>query len=273
MTKIIQMIFFAVMSLCVHASISDARLEIDDRDYNQEWKTYVVRESSKEPVQDYEYEECFRKAAKKNNLPFSLLLAVARGESFFNPKAMSKKDCYGIMQIQWPGTAKDMGIKSLKDLLNPCKNITAGAKYLRWLMDRYENNIHLTLAAYNYGTGTIGKNPLPNDIPEGAQWYSGYIHHHLQKILKGAVLSGKPLKIRPSSSEQKLEIIAFNQPYRARAFYDTIQSQAPSINLDWFRVGPGRFQVVMLYSSDSELNKGIRILKKAGFTAREPENK
>ncbi|CCK80693.1 lytic transglycosylase domain-containing protein [Desulfobacula toluolica] len=259
------LVLFVMFFLFFHAPKAFARLEIDQRDYNQAWKNYLAGDSSKKPDRIYQYEDCFKKAAQENDLPFSLVLAVARGESFFNPKAMSKKSCYGIMQIQWPGTAKDMGITSLTDLMDPCKNIAAGAKYLRLLMNRYDDNIHLALAGYNHGPGAIGKNPSVDDIPEGAQWYSGYIHHHLEKILKKNVPAGKPIKITPGYPEQKLEIIAFNQPYRAKGFYDTIQARASSINLDWFRSGPGRFQVVMLYNSDAELNSGLQVLNDLGF--------
>ena len=269
------MIVVIAITVWAWARTGETALKIDDADYNAAWKTYIARDKNQEPALSYQYEDCFRKAAQDNALPYSLLLAVARGESFFNPEAISKKSCYGIMQIQWPGTAKDLGIDSLTDLLDPCKNIAAGAAYLRRLMDRYDGNVHLTLAAYNYGPGAIGKNPSVDDIPRGARWYSGYIHHHLQKILEGArsihsvSSTGATLAIRSGASEKKKEIIAFNRPYRAMGFYDTIQKRAPSIRLDWFRSGPGRFQVVLLYSNDDELVQGIAVLKQLGFTLRQ----
>ena len=90
------------------------------------------------------------------------------------------------MQILWPQTAKHLGIDQLEALYDPCTNILAGAKYLRELLDRYNGNLHLTLAAYNYGPGRIRKNSNSDSIPRGAQWYSSYIFHHLKHILRGA---------------------------------------------------------------------------------------
>ena len=241
---------------------SNARYKIEGRDYNLAWKDYLAKDTLKTPVSAYLYEDCFIKAAEKNNLPLTLLLAVARGESFFNPLAISKKQCYGIMQIQWPQTAKDLGITRRSDLFDPCKNIQAGAKYLRRLMNRYNENLHLALAAYNYGPGRIKKESSLDSIPGGAKWYSGYIHHHLQTILKGSTGSNTLSPRQPYQKELKFEIIVFNKPYRARGFYNSIQKKAPLLQFEWFRVGPGRFQVVMLYKNTKELDCGKAVLRR-----------
>ncbi len=80
-----------------------------------------------------------------------LLLAIARKESTFDPKARSSADAYGLLQIQ-PGTAKRFGVKKdPKQLFDPDTNVKVGAKYFQKLLDRMGDQIHLALAAYNVG--------------------------------------------------------------------------------------------------------------------------
>jgi len=230
------------------------------------WHQYYKDDAANLPAISYPYDHCFRSAAKKYDLPLSLLLAVARGESNFNPRAKSNRNCHGLMQIQWPGTAKHLGIYRLNALYEPCTNIRAGAEYLRELLDRYNNNLHLALAAYNYGPGRIGNGAGGARIPRGAKWYSGYIYHHLKYILQEVTTaetdtSGKPGKYR---RQKRLVLVTFNQPYRANAYFQHLQKRAPSLNLDWYRIGLGRFQVVMLYSDDKTLESGRKKLKTLG---------
>ena len=141
-------------------------------------------------------------------------------------------------------------------------------RYLRELLDRYDGNLHLALAAYNYGPNRIRKNSGPGHIPKGAQWYSSYIYHHLKHILNGAAAT----KEDPASGERpvynpgtKLEIITFNKPYRAASFYQYLQSRATGLNLEWYRIGLGRYQVVMLYTDKRTLQNGKMILKNLGL--------
>ncbi len=202
------------------------------------------------------------------SLPLSLLLAVSRGESNFNPRAKSDRNCHGLMQILWPQTAKHLGIYQLDALYDPCTNILAGARYLRELLDRYDGNLHLTLAAYNYGPNRIRKNSVSSSIPQGAQWYSSYIYHHLKHILRGATASaaasgsGGRLRYDPG---QRLEIITFTKPYRAAGFYQYLKERAPGLNLDWYRMGLGRYQVVMRYTDERTLENGKRKLRNLGI--------
>src|SRR6056297_566281 len=238
----------------------------DSSELNQLWSKYVQEQTNLKPARKFPYKKCFQKTADKYNLPYSLLLAVARGESDFNPKAASDKDCYGIMQIRWPITARHLGIEKKSKLFQPCVSIMAGAKYLRELIDRYDGNVHLALAAYNYGPGRIKSEANPARIPKGAAWYSGYIHHHLQYVLKGAADSGEPIEeLVPYEQEKKTRVIVFNQPYRAQGFYDYLQKKAPSVRLDWFRIGLGRFDVVLMHSSQQEYDKSKKRLKELGF--------
>jgi len=102
------------------------------------------------------------KFAQKHNMDSALIMAVIEVESKFNPKAVSKAGAIGLMQIM-PKTAKavsrELKIKKYnKDsLYNPGINIKIGTYYLKKLLLEFNNDIDLTLAAYNAGMGNIRK--------------------------------------------------------------------------------------------------------------------
>lgn len=158
------------------------------------------------------------------------------------------------MQIQWPGTAGDLGFTSKTQLLAPCANIRAGGRYLRMLLDRYQGDIHLALAAYNYGMGRIKQGM--RKLPDGAAWYSGYIYDHLQYVLS-RVATAIPQEYTES---RKKRIIVFNDPDRAGNFAKLLRMKIPELRFDWFRMGLGRFQVVLRYTKEEELKKGQQLL-------------
>ena len=163
----------------IFAPPADARDNPVDLDHA--WQEYQSSNSYAEPAYVFPYSSCFASAAAAHDLPLTLLLAVARGESDFEATARSRANAHGVMQILWPVTARHLGIHRLSQLYDPCTNIEAGARYLRELMERYEGNLHLALAAYNYGPGRIPVNAV--EIPNGAEWYSGYIYRHLDYVL------------------------------------------------------------------------------------------
>ena len=148
------------------------------------WQQYADRSHQTTPALDFPYAHCFTRAAAAHELPETLLLAVARGESDFKPDAKSKANAIGLMQILWPGTARHVGLNRMADVLDPCTNVDAGARYLKELLKRYDGNLHRSLAAYNYGPARI---PVSGGrLPDGAVWYSGYILRHLDYVLNGS---------------------------------------------------------------------------------------
>ena len=135
-------------------------------DLEAAWQNYSASQTSLRPAYTFPHATCFRAAALAHGLPESLLLAVARGESDFDARARSHANAHGVMQILWPQTARHLGIDRLSELYEPCTNIDAGARYLKELLARYDGNLHLSLAAYNYGPGRIAKDGYA--IPAGA---------------------------------------------------------------------------------------------------------
>ncbi len=219
------------------------------------------------PAFRFKYDNCFRSASQRNDLPLTLLLAVARGESDFNPRAVSKANAIGIMQILWPGTARDLGFKRKSDLFKPCANIQAGARYLKFLVDRYRGDYNLALAAYNYGPNRIKQNGSVHSIPKGAQWYSAYIYDHLQYVMGQGRGIRKPRQrstLPVYSSLGRYAVIVFNKPFRARAFREYLQSRLTDIRFDWFNKGLGRFEVVMMYNDRKEFRRNLNKLKALG---------
>jgi hypothetical protein len=234
------------------------------------WKHYLESDAGKIPTIQFPYESCFKSAAQKHDLPLSLLLAVARGESNFNPNAKSNRNCHGLMQIRWPVTAKYLGIYRLSALYDPCTNIDTGARYLKELLDRYDNNLHLALAAYNYGPNRIDKSPVSGRIPAGAKWYSSYIYHHLEKIMQGAVANKSATANRqsPYIPQKHIPIVTFTRPYRAAGLYDHLRKRAPGLNIEWYRTGLGRYQVVMHYADKQALQQGKEKLRRLGISVK-----
>lgn len=249
-------VLLTMLALSADATRTDAELDAA-------WKNYVTNQSHLEPVYRFPHASCFGTAAVQYDLPETLLLAVARGESDFEETARSRANAHGVMQILWPGTAKHLGIHRLSELYEPCTNIDAGARYLRELLERYDGNLHLALAAYNYGPRRIATDG--RGIPAGATWYSGYIYRHLNYVL-GDGRARAPAGSNAMYSEiGQSTLLTFGEPYRAEAFISRLEAGAPDLRLDWFRRGTGEFEVVMTYADRQEFDRSATMLRKAGF--------
>ena len=99
------------------------------------------------------YLDMIDSACSRHGVDPSLVHALVKVESDFNPFAISSRGAMGLMQLM-PETALTMNVK---DSFNPAENIDGGVKYLRYLIDRYEGNLSLALAAYNSGETAVKK--------------------------------------------------------------------------------------------------------------------
>jgi hypothetical protein len=91
--------------------------------------------------------EVVQAASQRNNVDAELILSVIRAESAFRSNAVSPKGAQGLMQLM-PQTAAQLGVR---DVLDPAANVEGGTRYLRQLLDRYNNDLSKALAAYNAG--------------------------------------------------------------------------------------------------------------------------
>lgn len=98
-------------------------------------------------------DEAVQQIAVQHSLPPQLLHSVIKVESNYNPMAVSNKGALGLMQLI-PATARRFGVANV---FNPVENIQGGAKYLRYLLDLYQGDYPLALAAYNAGEGAVAK--------------------------------------------------------------------------------------------------------------------
>lgn len=101
-------------------------------------------------------------ASRTHGVDPRLVAAVARRESAFNANAVSTAGACGIMQLM-PDTARLFGVSDIFDVR---QNVFAGARYLRTLLDSFNGNLDLALAAYNAGPGAVAKY---NGVPPFAE--------------------------------------------------------------------------------------------------------
>ena len=98
-------------------------------------------------------EKLVREAADRHRVDPALIRAVIQTESNWNPIALSNKGAGGLMQLI-PTTARRFGVN---DVFNPQQNIDGGVHYLKTLLDRYNGNLDMALAAYNAGEGAVDR--------------------------------------------------------------------------------------------------------------------
>jgi soluble lytic murein transglycosylase-like protein len=98
-------------------------------------------------------EQLVREAADRHNMDPALVRAVIETESHWNPVAVSNRGAAGLMQLI-PTTAERFGAN---DVFNPKQNVDAGVHYLKTLLERYNGNLNLALAAYNAGEGAVDR--------------------------------------------------------------------------------------------------------------------
>jgi hypothetical protein len=101
----------------------------------------------------YQYQKLITKICSQYNVDPKLIVSIIRAESNFNPNAISSAGACGLMQLM-PQTARMMGVKNI---FAPAENIEAGVKYFKQLLEEFNGNLPLALAAYNAGPETVRK--------------------------------------------------------------------------------------------------------------------
>ena len=112
-------------------------------------------------------------SAQTHDVAPELLCALAKVESNFNAGAVSNKGAAGLVQLM-PATAERFGVLNR---FNPRQNLDGGARYLRWLLDRYDGAVELALAAYNAGEGAVDRHDGIPPYPETRQFVRRVISH------------------------------------------------------------------------------------------------
>ncbi|MBR9979433.1 MAG: lytic transglycosylase domain-containing protein [Desulfatitalea sp.] len=124
------------------------------------YKLYM-RETPSRPANwrnNRSYDDVISEAADITGLSFSLLKAVIHVESYFDPRAVSKKGAMGLMQIM----PVNFGPLNISDPFDPWENIMGGAHYLKSMLEQFDHQLPLALAAYNAGPTAVTRY---NDIP------------------------------------------------------------------------------------------------------------
>lgn len=108
------------------------------------------------------YGEIIEKLAEEKGLEPRLVVAVIHAESNFDPLALSEKGAQGLMQLM-PATAEELAVE---DPFDPEENLRGGIDYLRRMLDRYEGDLELALAAYNAGPEAVKRHGGVPPYPE-----------------------------------------------------------------------------------------------------------
>lgn len=131
----------AIQALNAAIAASDTVNQISDVDFSSFLKT------------DKTLDDIFQEASQTYGVSVELLKAMTKQESGFNPNATSRSGAQGLMQLM-PGTAAGLGVTNAYD---PYQNIMGGAKYIRQMLDKYNGDVSLALAAYNAGSNNVDK--------------------------------------------------------------------------------------------------------------------
>jgi soluble lytic murein transglycosylase len=113
-----------------------------------------------------QFDPIINEASKKYDLEASLIKAVIKAESDFDPNAISHKGARGLMQIM----PMNYRLLNVENPFDPYQNIDGGARYLREMMDRYNGKLNLSLAAYNAGPGAVDRYGGVPPYPETTEY-------------------------------------------------------------------------------------------------------
>ncbi|MBU2489201.1 MAG: lytic transglycosylase domain-containing protein [Proteobacteria bacterium] len=131
------------------------------------------------------YDHLILTAADDHGLEFTLVKALIRVESSFNARAVSPSGAQGLMQLM-PESCADLGVT---DPFDPRQNIQGGCMYLKSLLDRFDNDIPMALAAYNAGPGAVERHKAIPPFPETQAFVKRVLKIHAQLSSRAAATS------------------------------------------------------------------------------------
>ncbi len=130
-------------------------IHFTDTPTSSDYKLYI-REEPRETgpsISSSRFDAHILRAADRHGIDFSLLKALIKVESNFNPRAVSRAGAKGLMQIM----PDNIEILRIKDPFDPAENIMGGTRYLKQLLVKYDAKLPLALAAYNAGPGAVSR--------------------------------------------------------------------------------------------------------------------
>lgn len=150
----------------------------DGRQGFELFRSYTAREARRGFVEKLPYGRLIFGAAERHGVDSLLVAAVVEAESRFRPEAVSPKGALGLMQVT-PDTGALYGVS---DLLDPVVNLDVGTRYVRDLLEVYDGDLELALAAYNAGPGNVkrfgGVPPFAETRGYVERVLDRYVRHH-----------------------------------------------------------------------------------------------
>ena len=134
----------------------------------------VVKDEGGWRIEAGAYADLIAAAAQRHGLDPVLLTAMATVESSFDPSAVSPKGAGGLLQLM-PATAQRFGVA---DVFDVSQNVDGGARYMSWLLERYDGQTELALAGYNAGEGAVDRH---KGVPPFRE-----TREYVRRVLRGA---------------------------------------------------------------------------------------
>ena len=141
----------------------------------EEQMAAVTFNSATKTTEKSQLKDLISKISKKHGVDEKLVNAVIKQESGYNTKAKSSAGAQGLMQLM-PATAKSLGVS---DPYNPVQNVDGGVRYLKSMMEKYNGNVVLALAAYNAGPGNVDKYDGVPPFKETQNYVKNVLYNYL----------------------------------------------------------------------------------------------
>jgi len=187
---LIQLSWLSWAEIRVKRDKNDALVISNTAGYESTGKSVKSSKKSASNTIPRQYLDKIKQLSGKYGIKESLVIAVAKVESNFNPYAVSHKGAVGLMQLM-RGTANDYGVK---DRYNADQNLEAGIRHLKYLYEKYSYDLPLTLAAYNAGQEAVGKYQGVPPYKETIR-YIRRVMEHMGLTYSGYFQSGRRTKI------------------------------------------------------------------------------